>query len=74
MFIYANDNDFLLYILNRLISENNAQKYDIKIMKFEDGQLKLVKKSKENEIYIQGKLHITALNNTNTILIWGNKI
>ena len=74
LFIYANDNDFLLYILNRLISENNAQKYDIKIMKFEDGQLKLVKKSKENEIYIQGKLHITALNNTNTILIWGNKI
>jgi hypothetical protein len=71
--IYNNDNDYILYILNRLDSDYNKQKFNIKIMKLEDDQLKLIGRYDETEIEDQGKLQIIALNK-DTTLIYGNKI
>jgi hypothetical protein len=71
--IYNNDNDYILYILNRLDSDYNKQKFNVKIMKLEDDQLKLIGRYDETEIEDQGKLQIIALNK-DTTLIYGNKI
>jgi hypothetical protein len=71
--IYNNDNDYILYILNRLDSDYNKQKFNVKIMKLEDDQLKLIGRYDETEIEDQGKLQIIALNKYTT-LIYGNKI
>jgi hypothetical protein len=71
--IYNNDNDCILYILNRLESDYDKQKFNIKIMKLEDDQLKLIGRYKETEIDEQGKIQIITLNK-NTTLIVGKKI
>jgi hypothetical protein len=65
--IYNSENDYYIYILNKLVPE---YKYYIKVMKFEDNYLKLVEKYEETEIEEHGKLDIIIMS-PDIILIWG---
>ena len=71
--IYNKDNDYKLYILNRLNYNYNKQKFNIRIMKLEDDQLKLIGNYMEKEIDEQVELQIFTLNKYTT-LIYGSKI
>jgi len=70
---YIKDDDFYIYILNRLVSDYGKQKYYIKAMKFEDNYLKLTDKYEETEIDDGGRMDIIIMN-PDIILIWGDKL
>jgi len=71
--LYNKDNDYILYALNRFDSDYNKQKFNIRILKIEDDQLKLIGSYEETDIDEQGKIQIIILNN-NTTLIYCDRI
>ena len=71
--IYNKDNNYILYILSGLDTNYNKHKFNIRIIKLEDGQLKLIGNYKEKEIEDKEELQIIILNEY-TSLIYGNKI
>jgi len=71
--IYNKDNNYILYILSGLDTNYNKHKFNIRIIKLEDDQLKLIGNYKEKEIEDKEELQIIILNEY-TSLIYGNKI